>query len=108
MADTEGVGWSLSSTMHTGAGSVHWKGNNMDLSQILASQSVGKNAWIGNEDAFYDRHSLEGLAKFRSTLGTLKRSLMHTVRLAQRASRKRMQHNLRREFAESRNVLNTK
>ena len=46
----------------------------MDYSQILASQMVDKGAWTGNEDAFYDRLSLDGLAKMRGVFKMLKRS----------------------------------
>jgi len=73
--------------------SVYWKGNDMDYSLILASQMVKTNAWADNEDAFYDSLSLEGFAKLRGAVRKLKKSLFYVVRVARRASLKRMQYN---------------
>jgi len=65
----------------------------MDYSLILASQMVKTNAWADNEDAFYDSLSLEGFAKLRGAVRKLKKSLFYVVRVARRASLKRMQYN---------------
>ena len=65
----------------------------MDYSQILASQLVSKEAWIDNEDAFYDRFSLDGIAKLRGVYARLRKALMQTVSVAPQVSLKRIRYN---------------
>jgi len=92
MADTEHVGASLSSFERTGTYSVHSKGNDMDYSQILASQLIRKDTWIDNEDEFYSTFSLDGFVKLRGAFRKLNTSMMRSVSVAPRVTRKRVRY----------------